>query len=87
MDTAQIVLRERGEEAGELFLSNLLKLPIAIVSTDLTHVLMAARYKSKGGLSYTDCFVLVVAHEEQGQIVTGDPEFKPFEDEFSIVWL
>lgn len=82
-----IMLRERGEEAVESVLANLLKLPIEIISTDLTLVLTAARYKSRGHISYADCFVLAVFHEKQGHIVTGDPEFKPFEDKFSIIWL
>lgn len=82
-----IVLRERGKAAAELMFANLLKLPIEVVSVDLTSVLTAATYKSRGHISYADCFVLAVAHEKQGHIVTGDPEFEPFEDEFPIIWL
>lgn len=82
-----IVLRERGEETAESVLANLLKLPVEIVSTDLPLVLQAARYKSRGRISYADCFVLAVSHSKQAQIVTGDPEFETFEDEFSIIWL
>ena len=82
-----IILRDKGEEVAGSTLTNLLKLPVEIISTNLTLVLTAARYKSRGRISYADCFVLAVAQEKKAQIVTGDPEFEPFEDEFPIIWL
>ncbi len=55
------------------------------VDWDLTRV--AAAYKTKGGISYADCFAAALAKHNKAALVTGDKEFKQLEDEISIVWL
>lgn len=82
-----IILRTRDTEIGERYLSNLLKLPVVFIPANLEQILAAARYKSKGGISYADCFVLAIAKEKKCTIVTGDPEFTPLEKKFPILWI
>ena len=61
--------------------------PIKLAAIDKKLVALAAEGKAKGGLSFADCFVIALAKELEAVIVTGDPEFKPFEKEVEIFWL
>lgn len=81
------VAREQDQTKADLLLENLLKLTIHLVQANLERILSAASYKSRGGLSYADCFVLATAEEFNTSIITGDPEFKKIEKDFNIVWL
>ncbi len=82
-----ITLRNFGsQKAGEI--EELIEeLPIQIVPITRELVKLAAFQKAKGGLSFADCFVLVVAKKIKAKIITGDPEFKKFEKEIKICWL
>ncbi|MEK7617184.1 MAG: type II toxin-antitoxin system VapC family toxin [Patescibacteria group bacterium] len=82
-----VILRTRGIKIGEEYLANLLKLPIVLIPANLEQILAAARYKSKGGISYADCFVLAIAKEKKSTIITGDPEFLPLENQFPVLWI
>lgn len=60
---------------------------IKICDLDLNLVIEAAKYKSKGNISYADCFALALAKQLGGKLLTGDLEFKQFEKEVEIEWV
>lgn len=84
-----IVEREHGLVAAQRTLAALDQLPVQIQSADRNVVLAAARLKARYSVSYADAFAVVVAHEQQAVLLTGDPEFKPLEAEgiLKVEWL
>ena len=48
---------------------------------------MAGDYKSKGNISFADAFAIATAKNLNAILVTGEPEFKPFEGEVKINWI
>jgi len=48
---------------------------------------LAADFKTRGGLSYADCFAAALAMLHQTELVTGDPEFRRLEDAIPIRWV
>ena len=77
----------KGYDYFEAINQNLQSLPFKIVDTDIKDVIQAANFKSKGGISYADCFAVNLAHLKNGTILTGDREFKQFEDFIKIEWI
>jgi len=65
----------------------LLNLGVTLVNIDWPTTKMAARYKSKGGISYADCFAAALAKQSKAILVTGDREFKRLEKDITIQWL
>jgi len=47
----------------------------------------AALYKTKGNISYADCYAAALAKLRIGDVVTGDKEFEVLEDEVKVIWL
>jgi predicted nucleic acid-binding protein len=47
----------------------------------------AALYKTKGNISYADCYTAALAKLRKGEVVTGDKEFKILAGEVKISWL
>lgn len=62
-------------------------LPIEYPQIDKSSVIVASQYKLRGGLAYPECFLIAIALQYQGVIVTKDSEFKKFEKELSVEWL
>lgn len=71
----------------EFMRTHLLQLPITY--TEITQALAekAALFKAKGGISYSDCFVIAAAITQNGTILTKDTEFRKFENDVAIAWL
>ncbi len=71
---------------ADVFIQEIRGMSIEIVDAHwpLTH--QAAIYKSKGGISYADCFAAALARLRDAELVTGDPEFKKLGDEITMVW-
>jgi len=82
-----IVLREVGEEKALEIEKAIHSLPIEIVNVDLQIAKEAAHFKSKGKISFADCFVAALAKIHKGEIITGDKEFKAVENEVKISWI
>jgi predicted nucleic acid-binding protein len=59
---------------------------IEIVNADWQLTYQAAVFKSKGGLSYADCFAAALGKLLQAEVVTGGPEFKKLRGEIKITW-
>jgi predicted nucleic acid-binding protein len=43
-------------------------------------------YKSRGGLSYADCYTAALAKLRLAEVVTGDPEFQKLQGEIMTTW-
>lgn len=86
-EMAYIIERSQGLEKAQEALSAIQQLSIEILPTSEERVLAAAHIKANHALSYADAFVVVAGQEMQGQILTGDPEFRQVEDLVQVVWL
>lgn len=73
-----ILRRRHGAEETEKTLQLLQFLPIEHIPVTEKRIHHAARMKSRGGLSYADAFVVSLAEERKGTILTGDPEILEF---------
>jgi len=83
-----VLLRRLGREAAEVASPELLaEEGIELFPADWGRVCRAAEIKARGGLSYADAFVVALALELGGTVVTGDPEFARAEEEVGILWL
>lgn len=81
------VSRTSSEESAEHYIQQIQGMPIEIVDADWALTRQAAIYKTKGNISYADCYAAALAKIREGEVVTGDKEFKILEREIKIVWL
>jgi len=82
-----IILREFGEKKVNEVEKIIQTLPIEIVDVDLQLAREAARFKAVKKISYADCFAAALAKLREGEVVTGDKEFKVLEGEVKISWV
>ena len=82
-----IVRRRVGGLKTRETLALLDQLPVKILSVDDELVREAAEIKAEYPLSFSDAFCIATARRANGQILTGDPEFKPVEGLVPILWL
>lgn len=81
------VARRRSTPEADETVSDLRSIGIEFINADWTQTLIAARYKSGGGISYADCFAAALAKQTGATLITGDREFKKVESEIDIEWL
>jgi len=87
-ETFYILVRERGLDQAEYFISAILpNLPITKIGNTLTEVIDAAKIKAQYPISYADSFAVATAIREKAAIITGDPDFKHVEKIVKIDWL
>ena len=82
-----VVERKSGAEAWEKNRPKILSLPIEIVPADQSMAELAGKIKTSKKMSLADCFTAALAKQRDGEIYTGDPEFKALRPEWKIVWL
>lgn len=82
-----IVQREESKEKAIKTISLIKAWSINLVEFDERICLLAGDYKSKGRISFADAFAIATAKNFNAVLVTGDPEFKPFEKEIKINWI
>lgn len=82
-----ILIREVGEDKAANLVAKIENLPVVIVDVDRKLTLQAAQIKAKGGLSYADSFAVATAIITKATLVTGDSEFKKFNETVTIKWL
>lgn len=80
------IARKISAQEADTYVQNIRSLSIAIVDADWPLTYQAAIYKSRGGISYADCFAAALAKLRQGELITADPEFDKIKDEITIVW-
>ncbi len=76
-----------GSGTGRAISQDILQLPIEIREPNVAQILTAAQIKAQYPLSYADAFVVALAREIKGIIVTGDSEFRHVENITKILWL
>lgn len=81
------ISRSDSPEKAASFIEQIQSLPIEIVNVDWELTRQAAFYKTKGGVSYADCFAAALAKLRHGELVTGDREFKSLANDVKIAWL
>jgi predicted nucleic acid-binding protein len=80
-------LRERRREKAEEVLFLLEQLPINIVDANLEMTIDAAKLKARYPIAYADCFAAALGIRKNAKVITGDPEFRKFENVLSIEWI
>jgi ribonuclease VapC len=80
------IARTVSAKQADLCIQEIRRMSIEIVDANwaLTH--QAAIYKSKGGISYADCYAAALAKLREAELVTADPEFKKLGNEITTVW-
>ena len=80
-------LRTEGAVKTDSIMAAVDTLPINIISADRQMAMVAGEYKSRGGISYADCFAAALAKLNTAVVITGDKEFKEVEDDVNIFWI
>ena len=81
------IARKKSEETADEYIRAVLGTAIEVVEPDWQLTRLAASYKSRGNISYADCFAAALAKLRDGHVVTGDKEFEVLEDEVKVIWL
>ena len=82
-----VIERKNGLEAWQENRSKILGLPIEVVPVDLSLAELAGEIKISRKMSLADCFAAALAKQRDSELYTGDPEFRPLEPEWKIVWI
>ncbi|MBM3710409.1 MAG: type II toxin-antitoxin system VapC family toxin [Actinobacteria bacterium] len=82
-----IVLRECGQEKLNEIEKIIDTLPIDVIDVDKNIVKQAARFKASKKISYADCFAAALAKINNGEVITGDEEFKVLKKEVKVLWV
>ena len=81
------VLRRLGKSKAEEIDRLIHGMPISILDVDQQLAREAARFKAFKKMSYADCFAAALAKVHDGEVITGDKEFREVEDEVKIAWI
>lgn len=81
------VARRLGEAKAQEIERLIQSFPIRLVDADIDLTREAARFKATKHIAYADCFAAALARQKKAELVTGDKEFRQFEEEIKIVWL
>ena len=81
------VLRKLGQSKAEEIDRLIHGLPIIILDVDQQLAREAARFKAFKKMSFADCFAAALAKIHDGEVITGDKDFKLVENEVKIAWI
>lgn len=81
------IAREVSEADANDSVKELRDLRIQFVDADWELTQEAARFKSQHKMSYADCYAAALAKVKKADLVTGDKEFKPLEEQIKIQWM
>ncbi len=86
-----IIAREYSIEQAEIVADEIIHSSnIDIISADWHQTRKAAVIKSKGGLSYADCFTVALGIENNAPVITGDKEIRQLVEKnpaVQLIWL
>ena len=82
-----IVARLRSSADADQAITWLKELGVKLIDADWPLTRTAAGYKTKGKISYADCYAAALARQKNAYLLTGDTEFAPLEQEIAIRWL
>lgn len=86
-ETLYITERRAGVAKAQDALALFRQLPIEILPADEQSVFSAAHIKANHTVSYADSFAVAAALQQDGIILTGDPEFENIESLVAIEWV
>lgn len=81
------IAREVSEEDANSSVKALRDLRIRFENVDWELTQEAARLKAQHKMSYADCYAAALAKVKKADLVTGDREFKPLEEQIRIAWV
>jgi len=81
-----VIARGVSPAQADALLEEIQGMSIEIVDADWKLTYQAAIFKSRGGLSYADCFTAALGVLRQAEVVTGDPEFQKLKGEIGVTW-
>lgn len=81
------IAREVSEDDANGSIKELRDLRIQFVDADWELTQEAACFKSQNKMSYADCFAAALAKLYKADLITGDKEFKPLENQIKIYWV
>lgn len=79
--------RKFSEDFADEMIAKTREMKIEFIPANWHVVQIAAQFKSRGGISYADCFAAALANTRNAPLVTGDPEFEQLKDEIEIIWV
>lgn len=82
-----ILAREISEAEADNSIKELRQLRIQFTDVDWELTQEAACFKSKHRMSYADCYAAALAKTKRADLVTGDSEFKPLDEQIKIQWV
>jgi uncharacterized protein len=82
-----IVARKTSPVNADEAIRDIQRLGVDFVEADWTLTRAAAAFKSKGKMSYADCFAAALTMKKRAVLVTGDPEFKQVSGEVKVHWV
>jgi predicted nucleic acid-binding protein len=82
-----IISRQISEEEANNTIKELRELRIQFVDADWELTQEAAHFKAQHKMSYADCYAAALAKIRKADLVTGDKEFKPLEEQIKIAWV
>jgi ribonuclease VapC len=80
------VARSVSVKQADAIIQEIQGMSIEIVDANWELTYQAAVYKSKGGLSYADCYTAALGKLWQAEVITGDPEFQRLKGEIVTTW-
>jgi ribonuclease VapC len=80
------VARSVSVKQADAIIQEIQGMSIEIVDANWELTYQAAVYKSKGGLSYADCFTAALGKLREAEVITGDPEFQRLKGEIVTTW-
>jgi len=81
------IARKISPSIADEYLREIHGMAIEVVEADWELTRLAAEFKVKGKISYTDCFAAALAKNRKAELITGDKEFKSLDGEIKIAWL
>ncbi|MBV6395991.1 MAG: hypothetical protein HFACDABA_01579 [Anaerolineales bacterium] len=81
------IAREVSEEDANSSVKELRDLRIQFENVDWELTQEAARFKSQNKMSYADAFAAALSKVKKADLVTGDKQFKPLEEQIKIQWV
>jgi predicted nucleic acid-binding protein len=81
------IAREVSEEDANGSVKQLRDLRIQFENVDWELAHEAAQFKSQNKMSYADCYAAALTKVKKADLVTGDKEFMPLEEQIKIQWV
>jgi predicted nucleic acid-binding protein len=82
-----LLWQRRGEETARRTIASLSRLPLQVVSVDLSQVLKAAEIKALHKIPYVDCVAAALASLQHATLVTSDRDFEKMGRQFPVLWI